>query len=508
MFLSRHACRRFRDLGLLLLLFVLSTQPVAADEEPVAPVKPPPVPETETPESRPSAETEEAADAERKAWSDQAHLEKQLALACDAVEAACGAKFKQRPTIRVTTKEEMVEILDREMGATFKRLMQLEAGAGRKVLEVLAGGLMAKYEPDTHIVHIMPDTMRETTQLVGRPALMNKRILRVLLAHECTHALDFERWPALDTARKERPTEEGIKAVGAILEGHAQFIAERVAASWQLEKEFEAFSELILAGPEGMSATNKMLADIMIAEIKFTYFKGHEFFRAVHAAKGRAGVEAALAAPPETVAPIERPAIYLDPSLAAAKVDPESILAAADPVLKATGWPIRTVTLQRSQLEAIFGPLGKKRVAAVLEYFEGGQIRVAAKDAGTMVALNVDWWPDEAAAKARLVATRDLLIKKDEMIRAEDGFIKIKSSETTDGAGSENALEGFVHHKTMVAGITEVPLEIQVTRVGRFVLELSVIGTDVSRADQDAVLARAKAAIAALTPEKSTSKGD
>lgn len=499
-----------RDLGLLLVLLclVLGARPGAADEEPVAPVQPAPVPETgtETPEAAPQGD--KAAEAERKLWSDQAHLERELALACDAVEAACGARFKQRPTVRITTTKEMAEILHREMGPTFKRLMNSPSGSARQVSDTLAASLMAKYEPETRIVHIMPDTVRTVTLIADRAPLMNKRILRVLLAHECTHALDFERWPALDTARKDRPTEEGIKAVGAILEGHAQFISERVAATWKLEKEFQEFSELILAAPKGMSAANRMLAEILIAEIKFAYFQGHEFFRAVHAARGRAGVEAALNRPPETVAPIERPQVYLDPSLAAAKVDPSSILAAVDDTLKATGWPVRTIPLQRSQMQAIFAPLGKQRFDAVLEPFEGGQLRVAMRDGNTMVGLNVDWWKDDAAAKARVTATHELLIKKDELIRADNGLLKVKSSDFSEGAGAENALEGFVHTKTLVAGTTEVGVEVQVTRVGRFVLELSVIGAEVSREDQDAVLARAKAAVLAMTTEKSTPEGD
>lgn len=501
--LDRVTLRRAGPLGfLLLLLFVLPSTTVWADDEPVSPVKPAPLPsrDVETPE--PSAAQGKAT------WRDQAFLKKYLAIACDAVEEVCGAKFKQRPTIRITTKAEMVEILHAEMGATFQRLMDNDATAARGVSETVAQSLMAKYEPEKRIVHVLPGNMESVTELLGKPEMMNGKVLRVILAHECAHALDFERWPALDTARKNRPTEQGVQAVGAILEGHAQFVAQRVAAAWKLTPEFEGFSELIVAQRPEADVAERILAEVMTAQVRFAYVKGHAFFEAVYAARGRPGIEAALANPPEGVEVIERPALYLDPSLREAPVDPTTVLAAVDPVLATKGWPGRNVDLQKTQLEAAFSPVGAERMRPVFEQFRGGKARVGAKNQGTMIVFNVDWWKDAEAAKARLKLTRELLVKKDELIRAEGGAIKIKSSTTEEGAGPQDALEGFTHAKTMLVFTQEQKIKLHVARVGRFVLELTLVGVELDRAQQDEIMTRAKAAIEKLEGKKSAPEAD
>ena len=485
--------RTLSFLWLPLLLLALAPAPIVhADDSPEAPVKPAPAPEAETAKVL----------GDREAWSDDAFLQKHLAAACDAVEVASGARFQKRPTVRVTTRDEMVDILMLEMGATFQRLMDIDAKGARSICEAVAASLMAKYEPAKRVVHILPENMDRLTRLVERPEVMNKGVLRVVMAHECAHALDFDRWPALDTARQNRPTEEGVQAIGAVLEGHAQFIAERVAKTWKLEAEFKAFSDLIVAKVPNADVSSRMLADVMAAQVRFAYIKGHEFFNAVYAAKGREGVEAVMANPPETVNLIERPALYLDPSLRSGPFDPAPVLAALDKLIQDKGWQDRVVAIQKTQMEAIFGPLGAERIEKPMGQFEGGSARVGAAGPGRMAVLNIDWWRDEDAAKERLKMTRLLLIEKEQQL-LEEGKIRVVRSETQQGAGKGDAFNGFTHAKTLQIYGTEQKLSLQVVQTGRFVLELTLVGVGIPREQQDAILAQATAALKAAGGKKS-----
>src|SRR5207244_554689 len=114
-----------------------------------------------------------------------------------------------------------------------------------------------------------------------------------------THALDFGRFPLVETMRTRTGLDAG-RAVDAVVEGHAQFVAERVAARWKISAAFERFTKSITALPKIEDDDQRRLSEALVTEIAFGYVQGHSFIRAVHAARGLEGVDAVLREPPSS----------------------------------------------------------------------------------------------------------------------------------------------------------------------------------------------------------------
>jgi hypothetical protein len=445
------------------------------------------------------AGTARAEEPKANPWTSKEVLERRFAEALGDVEKVCAATFDERPTVRVSTPDE-IEALVRE------EVEEVLTGVGREdqvdlAVAIAKQALIGKYDPETHVVHVVPENVERVAKDAREPLLRTEECLRAVLAHEATHALDFRRFP-LAKARRTAKTMDELEAWGAVVEGHAQLVAEEVAASRGLADAFAAFTRSISAVPDVEDATSRRMAEVLAARASFGYVSGHAFLRAVRDARGREGVDAALREPPRSRRVIENPSLWLDPGTSEARVDLEGAIAALGPLFEDPAFGIERIetdAMLRGVLATQLSTLAPDRREEILAGYEEGTVVVAVNpsDKASVIAAVLAFRTEEAAG-AFLAAERETSEKKDSGPAAGIEVLEAKYSE---GAGVEGKRKGFFVHKRVKATTREVVADSHFVAVGRYVIEMNVLGdAKIDRSAQDAAVDRVASVLEGKTP--------
>ncbi|MFO0933982.1 MAG: hypothetical protein U1E39_14930 [Planctomycetota bacterium] len=424
--------------------------------------------------------------AAKSPWTDPAVLERRFAEAIAAVEAACGAKFRARPTWVLSSRATLRKVLEDELAPILRNIGEgadLEATASG-----LADALVAKYEPGAHRVHVLDGGAARLARSVGG-APPDEAELRVVLAHEVTHALDFERFD-LRARELSLRTAEGVKVLGALVEGHAQLVAEQVAATWGIPEAFTRFTASITAMPPIEDERLRRIAEALVAEAAFGYVQGHAFLKAVLAARGREGVEAVMRAPPASARSIERPAEWLAGGPAVPAPDLDAVLERLKPLVGDAGWQTQSVSLTEAALKAQEAALAPEERADFLKGFHDAKVLVGALPAEErqMIAMATAWATPEDAL--RFQRQERSTVKSGTY---DEGPMKV-SGTVAEGAGPDGRLTGHTASKRVTIGGKEIPAESSMAVVGRVVVEVVVVNApELDRAARDDALARIEA---------------
>lgn len=419
----------------------------------------------------PAARAEDAPAAANR-WNDAEFLRSVIGPACDAIEAVEGVAFPRRPELVLSDRAVLADLLVEEMGTIFRRLGARDDAEVAQTARTVAQMLMAKYAPATNTIHLVLGNVEEVTRLMGAEALRREGVMRMLLVHECAHALDFQRFPALEEQRQQRETADGIQAVGAVLEGHAQWVTEQVAERWGAQEDFAAITGLITGLPAIEDPAARLVARVLASEIEFAYVQGHRFMRAVASARGRAGVEAVLRAPPASTRQIENPREYLTPGAAVAFA-PEPFLGALGQLVP-EGWPTQVAPLKRSQVRAALATLPAETLDPLLEAFVDGVGWIARSPAGGQVITACLLWRDEAGAQRYLRDMRTLHELREEEFR--EGSVRIVSSEFLAGVGRGARHPGLRVRRVLEVHGETVQAEAHFAALGSHAVELSFVG--------------------------------
>jgi|GEM_PF-5363932 len=425
----------------------------------------------------------------KSAWHDDALVKRRFTEAMDAVEAASGVTYTTRPVVRISTRKDVVAILEEELKDIASAVGGEDAIQG--AVEALSLGLLAKYALDGHVVHVVPENVEWVVKAIGSDTLAGEDALRVILVHECTHALDFPRfgWPAL---RPKWSTPDEQKAFGAVVEGHAQWVAEKVAADWGLSKAFDAFTASITFVPSGQNAAAESISKAVAAEAGFAYLQGHAFLKAVFAAKGLEGVLAVLREPPRDTRSIEHPELHLTPGAADVSVDLATILEAFRPLLPEARWKLQTSRILQAALRSQVEGLPPQEVAHVFDGYRDGQALVGNDPTGgaqvIVLALLYDA-PDQAQRWTRA----DVALSRNKDEKLKTGHVRITATDYALGAGPGGRLPGTVATKTVRVGDEEITAVVHFVSVGRVAFEIALTGsTGIARERVDAFLAAAE----------------
>ena len=387
-------------------------------------------------------------------WRDRERLMPLFEQAVDAVEAQRGVPFETRPTLRLSTRDQLQAILTRELRP------QLAATGQEAALETSAAftarALIAKYEFDTHVIHLLPERFEdEDLPLLGgaEPSL---DFFRVLFAHEAAHAHDIPRYGWGEKLGKVESA-DALKALDALMEGHAQFVAKRVAAAWGIPEAFDTLTSAILEMPEVEQEILRMVLEVLHAELTFSYVRGHAFVEAVHAAKGDAGLEAMLREPPRSTRWIEHPEQALDPDATGPSVD---LVRALDAFAALAGDP-RWSTVKNRVKESTLEVLRPQVPEAMREDFLRGLVdghvlvgQIPAEQRQVVVMLLAF---EEASQALRFLEIERAVQEARDEAELPDGTA-ILEARYEEGAGSEGRLAGFRADKRISIG----PLELDV----------------------------------------------
>jgi hypothetical protein len=254
-----------------------------------------------------------------EADGDAARLRALAAELTPVLETVAGQRFRTPPVVRTVSRARLERTLARELERQYAPLLPDRTPEEVRVAmdsaaAAMSGFLVAKYALDEREVWVVPENVDDLADLLDLPSLRSEAVLRVMLAHELAHALD-------DQVYSLRPLLEGAKTFDqlqintAIVEGHAQFMAARVADRLGQRDAFADFERAILylrweEGEEGLNFVQRQFQ----ATIRFTYVEGRKFFEALAAKGGLEAVARVFAQPPKEADQILQPERYGQPA--------------------------------------------------------------------------------------------------------------------------------------------------------------------------------------------------
>ena len=459
--------RTLRSVVLAFASALLAAAVRAEDAPP--PAAPPVAPPAAPPMGPPAPAAPEGAAAVATAWRDVAGLEPRLRAAVEAVEAACGAKFPKRPTVRVSTAEGVVDVL---VGIEAK--LGLEPRSDPDAVRLIAGGLFAFTDYTTATIHLLPGNVERMARERRTPVLVSGDVLQVVLVHEAVHALDWERWGWI-AHRKALTGGDALQAFAAVAEGHAQLVAEDVSLAQGRRAAFTAMTDAIVALPDDLPPAARAMAQAAVAEAAFGYVAGHRFLRAVREARGAAGVDAVLRDPPKDTRVIEDPRRWLGTDVAgsAAPVDLDVVMRVFEPLVADPRWRTQRDRARQAALASQASRFPEERRAAFLAGYEDGRIVAAGLARGAQVLVIVLLFATPEDAEAFVRDDRDLgKIGEDEAMRSG---IAVTASAYLDGAGTDGSLPGYRFAKRLAIRGGETTLVGGDTRAGRCVASVIAI---------------------------------
>ena len=303
------------------------------------------------------------------------------------------------PPVRAATPAELQAVLEREQETVQKALLapdQAKALAHR-MAEQLSRGILGKYAIEEKEILVLPANLDRAAREAGLDAKERGDLLRVTLVHELVHAgQDLHHGAFRRLAAIRNP--EAMMVFGAVVEGHAEFVSRRVAASAGLSERVLTLAVRSGAGMPVNDAKQSLAAGVQ-ETFHLQYVKGRAFFEHLYEQGGDRAVASALGDrwPAETGVILHPERFFAQPG--GGEMDWDRVLAGADGPL--AGWEVSKAPLGEGILRTGMAMYGfpKEQVDAALAGFVDG--RTWSCKAGTKdLTLLAGRFKDAAAREA------------------------------------------------------------------------------------------------------------
>lgn len=231
------------------------------------------------------------------------------------VEAAAGRKFKQIPKIRLIDRDTLAKVLLQDMLPQFTNLMP-EADPG--LIMDMAGSqirwvtpfLIGKYGFMDRILFLIPGNVYPVMSLKKINKRYTQSIIKMLIAHELTHALQDQQI-GLKQKFDNIQSPEASVALSAVIEGQAVLIQEMVGKKLGIDERLHTNFRLTAAGrvvfEDPMLEIQHEMAEANFVRI---YREGRNFVQYHYRKGGNRKVWEILVEPPATSAMILKPETY------------------------------------------------------------------------------------------------------------------------------------------------------------------------------------------------------
>jgi len=227
------------------------------------------------------------------------------------IERIMQRKFKRMPPIVVGDAEAVARILAADLEPSIRKeqpeLKEAELGAlalaqaRQKVPEILG-----KYGVKAERLGLLPQNLMETLEASQIDRKHAAAIMKLLLAHELTHALQAQYVDILDLLVRQ-PGEDATLAYAAVIEGHPMFVQERVGEAIGLGTAVGEYARVFSASePDFPDAECCSEA----AYRHFMYATGKRFIEYHYLKGGAERLWEILARPPALSSMITRPETY------------------------------------------------------------------------------------------------------------------------------------------------------------------------------------------------------
>jgi len=297
------------------------------------------------------------------------------------IEEITGMKFKERIKFKLVKREVVRDVLAEELLPQFKNLLkgsnddeiarQVETSA-----HDVSQSLLGKYSLIKKEFLIVPDNIESLIKNFDIKDEDWQDFVFLVVAHEMVHALDDQYFELLN---KETAMDnaEGMQAFGALVEGHAVYVTNKIAERLKLSDTVNTAKEVSLKSVGGG-----------------IYIKGSGFVEAIINKKGLAGVAEAFASPPVSTRQIMNPEEYFNP-LTAVAFDCSKLLEKVAGTLPTEGMQTQSTSLGTMTLSAmlIADGIPEKEANAVADDCLNGAVVIAVKQTlkpkmMTVIALN------------------------------------------------------------------------------------------------------------------------
>jgi len=275
------------------------------------------------------------------------------------IERIMGRKFKELPPLVLDDEDTFARIVAADLEPTLRRahpeLSEQElAKAALARAKEQAVDLLGKYGLKLKKLGLMPASlgpMLEQYQIEPQHAT---GIMRLLIAHELTHALQAQYVDVLGFLAN-RPTEDASAAYTSVVEGQAMFVQQGVARALGLEKAAAEYARIFSLGD--LEADDPHSRDVAVYQ-HFMYIEGQRFIEYHHRQGGTARLWELLVRPPLISSMISHPETY-SPGLPK-RPDLTGAFVEAVAEFRKNRWVVHEQELGEIHLRAMYASLEKE----------------------------------------------------------------------------------------------------------------------------------------------------
>lgn len=337
----------------------------------------------------------------------QGAIDAALARALPAARRTLGAELGSG--VRARTAE--VEEVEAALLAENRELMTRQLGdpvqaeeAAAAFAHALAPALLAKYALLEREILVVPSSFERIAELIGEPAIDSVETLRGVLLHEVVHAADDELFQ-MGATLLSRTNAEQVMAFQAVMEGHAQAVARRLAGELGWTAGFETFDRAISAPPAGPAPADEIsrtMLRLQLATAATMYHDGERFMLALDAEGGAEAVRKAFLEPPLETGLIYAPEWFLHPERRPALAfDFDASLDRLAATFPEAEWRRGRLTLTPPQLEAVLALLDKEDVRRILAHLRQSRVQqFVSSGSGAQRLISVGLLEFDSAAEA------------------------------------------------------------------------------------------------------------
>ncbi len=294
------------------------------------------------PEGEPAFSEEEA----------RQYLEEVLPL----VEKSAHRKFKVKPNLRVAGREEVARSLAQDILVQLTKLNpQLSFEQAKEIADgqskAMAPFLLGKYGFVDKTLYILPRNVPPLIKLARIPGSMVSALVKVVLSHELTHALQDQHID-LGLTLSTITSQDRSLAFNATIEGHAVFIQDSVGTALVLDKEIIEFSRMFVAGEvTGKESLEELRQKIHASQMEMVYLGGKSFIDFIYNQGGHERIWKVLQNPPAKVSMILQPDTY---SSKVVEIDYASVVKGLEKKFGDWEWQTTITEINSIALDALF----------------------------------------------------------------------------------------------------------------------------------------------------------
>lgn len=228
------------------------------------------------------------------------------------VESISGKKFKSAPKCKLITPEGLTKILIDDYNRTTPKSINVKTrrDAIKGLKDYAKAQSSAIYISTTKTVYLLPENINLLLANAGINPKSRKPVIKVMLAHEMTHALQDQELDSTKMTHRAK-TPEQAAAIQSVIEGQARFVDKQIAASLNIQSIAEAARIAAVFHPNAIiDVADKIGQDQSQRYGHILYQAGFDFITWHYKHGGNDEVWQVVANPPLTTSEVTHPEQY------------------------------------------------------------------------------------------------------------------------------------------------------------------------------------------------------